>query len=147
MERIDIKTKGTYIFDVVLLVLALMVTIAAIVVSLRMIAAPTQKVSHTLEEIVTSIQNNEGDLTARVSVDSNDEIGRMASGINEFVGLLQDNMITMRQSADRLKASMGIVVDKVMKLIFLLTYFICNDTIVKQCLYGTAEVCVVDLPR
>lgn len=88
-------------------------TIVAIRVSLKMIATPTQKVSRTLEEIVTSIQNNEGDLTARVSVDSNDEIGQMAAGINEFVSLLQNNMITMRESADRLQTSMGLVADKV----------------------------------
>ncbi|MGN0495425.1 MAG: methyl-accepting chemotaxis protein [Lachnospiraceae bacterium] len=113
LNHIGIKTKGTYIFDIVLLIVALIVTVAAIIVSMRMIASPTQKVSRTLDEIVTSIQNNEGDLTARVSVDSNDEIGRMASGINEFVGLLQDNMITMRQSADKLKVSMDVVVDKV----------------------------------
>lgn len=113
LQNIDIKIKGTYIFNIVLLVNAIITTIVAIRVSLKMIATPTQKVSRTLEEIVTSIQNNEGDLTARVSVDSNDEIGQMAAGINEFVSLLQNNMITMRQSADRLQTSMGVVADKV----------------------------------
>ena len=113
LQNIDIKIKGTYIFNIVLLVNAIITTIVAIRVSLKMIATPTQKVSRTLEEIVTSIQNNEGDLTARVSVDSNDEIGQMAAGINEFVSLLQNNMITMRESADRLQTSMGLVADKV----------------------------------
>ncbi|MBQ9123775.1 MAG: methyl-accepting chemotaxis protein [Lachnospiraceae bacterium] len=113
LERIDIKINGTYIFDIFLVVLALVVTVVAIVVSLKMIATPTKKVSKTLEGIVTSIQNNEGDLTARVNVNSNDEIGQMAAGINEFVGLLQDNMITMRQSADKLQTSMDVVTDKV----------------------------------
>ena len=113
LERIDIKINGTYIFDIFLVVLALVVTVVAIVISLKMIATPTKKVSKTLEGIVTSIQNNEGDLTARVNVNSNDEIGQMAAGINEFVGLLQDNMITMRQSADKLQTSMDVVTDKV----------------------------------
>lgn len=113
LERIDIKINGTYIFDIFLVVLALVVTVVAIVISLKMIATPTKKVSKTLEGIVTSIQNNEGDLTARVNVNSNDEIGQMAAGINEFIGLLQDNMITMRQSADKLQTSMDVVTDKV----------------------------------
>ena len=36
LERIDIKINGTYIFDIILLVVALVVTVVAIVVSLRM---------------------------------------------------------------------------------------------------------------
>jgi len=113
MERIDIKIEGTYIFDIILLVLAVIVTVVAIISAMRMIVKPTKKVSGTLEEIVSSIQKNEGDLTARVQVKSNDEIGQLASDINDFVALLQENMITMRNSADQLKESMAVVTDKV----------------------------------
>ena len=113
LERIDIKISGTYVFDIILMGLTVVVTIVAIIISMRMIVNPTKKVSKTLDGIVTSIQNDEGDLTARVDVKSNDEIGQMANGINEFVGLLQDNMITMRQSSDKLQVSMDVVTDKV----------------------------------
>lgn len=113
LERIDIKISGTYVFDIILMGLTVVVTIVAIIISMRMIVNPTKKVSKTLDGIVTSIQNDEGDLTARVDVKSNDEIGQMANGINEFVGLLQDNMITMRQSSDKLQVSMDVVTNKV----------------------------------
>ena len=113
LERIDVKISGTYMFDIILMVLAVIVTIVAIIISMQMIVNPTKRVSKTLGGIVTSIQNNEGDLTARVRVKSNDEIGQMAAGINEFVGLLQDNMLTMRDSADKLHTSMNVVGDKV----------------------------------
>ncbi len=113
LERIDIKISGTYIFDIILLVVAVAVTAVAIIISMRMIAVPTKKVSNTLEEIVNSIQNNDGDLTARVDVKSNDEIGQLANDINNFVELLQKNMLTMRDSAERLQASMDIVTNKV----------------------------------
>lgn len=113
LERIDIKIAGTYIFDIILVVLALVVTAVAIIISLRMIATPTKKVSSTLDDIVTSIQKNEGDLTARVNVNSNDEIGQMATGINDFIELLQNNMITMRNNAERLQASVDVVTNKV----------------------------------
>lgn len=95
------------------MVVAIVVTVVAIVIAMKLIANPTKKVSRTLDEIVDSIQNNEGDLTARIDIKNNDEIGQMASGINDFVGLLQENMITMRQSADKLQMSMEIVTDKV----------------------------------
>ena len=113
LERIDIKISGTYIFDIILLVIAIAVTTVAIIVSVRLIAAPTKKVSNTLEEIVSSIQNNDGDLTARVNVKSDDEIGQIAKDINNFVELLQQNMLTMRDSAECLQASMDIVTNKV----------------------------------
>lgn len=113
LERIDIKISGTYVFDIILMGLTVVVTIVAIIISMRMIVNPTKKVSKTLDGIVTSIQNDEGDLTARVDVKNNDEIGQMANGINEFVGLLQDNMITMRQSSDKLQVSMDVVTNKV----------------------------------
>ena len=113
LERIDVKISGTYIFDYILLVVALIVTVVAIIVSLRLIVNPTKKVSKTLDNVVTSIKNNEGDLTERVAVKNNDEIGRMASGINDFIELLQNNMITMRQSADSLQASMDLMTGKI----------------------------------
>jgi len=113
MGHINLKISGTYIFDVILLVVAVIVTVDAIIIAFRMIVTPTKKVSNTLEEIVTSIQKNEGDLTARINVKSNDEIGQLANDINNFVGLLQENMLTMRASAERLKTSMEVVTDKV----------------------------------
>ena len=113
LERIDIKIAGTYIFDIVLLAVALVVTVIAIIVSMRMIATPTRRVSVTLEDIVAGIQRNEGDLTVRVNVKSNDEIGQLATDINNFVELLQNNMLTMKKSADRMMESMEIVAERV----------------------------------
>ena len=113
LERIDIKIRGTYIFDVILIVMSAVVTVVAIIISMKMIASPMKRVSGTLNEIVTSIQNNEGDLTARVNVKSNDEVGQIAAGVNEFVDLLQNNMIMMRHSSEQLQNSMNVVTDKV----------------------------------
>lgn len=113
LERIDIKISGTYIFDIILLGVSLLVTVVAIIISFKLIVTPTKKVGKTLEEIVKSIQRDEGDLTTRVVLKSNDEIGQLATDINEFMELLQDNMITMRQSADRLQKSINVVTEKV----------------------------------
>lgn len=113
LERIDIKINGTYIFDIILMVISAIVTVASVFVSLRMIVSPTKKVSQTLDDIVTSIQRDEGDLTERVEVTSNDEIGQMAAGINEFISLLQDNMLTMSRSAGKMQESMDVVTRKV----------------------------------
>lgn len=113
MERIDIKIDGTYVFDIFLVVLALIVTAVAVLMSLRMIVIPTKKVSNSLREIVHSIEQKEGDLTIRVDVKSNDEIGQLALDINEFIALLQKNMVTMRESSDLMIGSMQVVTEKI----------------------------------
>ena len=113
MERIDIKIDGTYVFDIILVVISLVVTLIAMIISFRMIVTPTKKVSASLRKIVHSIENNEGDLTIRAEIKSNDEIGQLAEDINGFVTLLRENMITMRDNSDMLKESMQVVMDKV----------------------------------
>ena len=113
MERIDIKIDGTYVFDIILVVIAIAVAAVSVVVSFRMIVTPTRKVSGSLRQIVHSIENNEGDLTIRAEVKNNDEIGQLASDINGFVELLQSNMITMRDSSETLRESMKTVLTKV----------------------------------
>lgn len=113
MGHIDLKISGTYIFDIILFLIAIIVTVVSIFIAFRMIVKPTKKVSGTLEKIVTSIQENEGDLTARVEIKNNDEIGQLATDINNFVELLQGNMLTMRASAEQLQRSMDVVTDKV----------------------------------
>lgn len=113
MERIDIKIEGTYIFDIILVVLALLITAVAIWISMRHIVSPTKKVSAKLNEIIESIRNNEGDLTVRVEVRSNDEVGQLAMGINEFVELLQNNMLTMKTNSDMMMQSVEEVAHQV----------------------------------
>ncbi len=113
MERIDIKIDGTYIFDIILVVIALVVTVVAIRLSWKMIVSPTKKLSGALRNIVKSIEDGNGDLTVRVDVQSNDEIGQLSNDVNAFVGLLRSNMVTMRDSSEQMKDSMQVVEDKV----------------------------------
>lgn len=115
LERITVKIDGTYIFDIFLVILAFIVTIIAIYDAMKKIGSPTKKVSEILEKIVISIENNEGDLTPRIDIRNNDEIGQIALGINSFVELLQKNMLIMRRSADKLQFSMGVVTEKIEK--------------------------------
>lgn len=113
MNRITIKIDGTYIFDVILVVVALIITAIAIFVSLRMIVFPTKKVSKKLEELIATIQRDEGDLTIRIDAKSNDEVGQIANGINEFVELLQESMLSMKNNSELMTESLSIIGEKV----------------------------------
>ncbi|TCK07232.1 methyl-accepting chemotaxis protein [Marinobacterium mangrovicola] len=56
------------------------------VLLLRRIIAPLNFISGRMDEIA----NGDGDLTARISLDREDEIGKLAQNFNAFVALIQD---------------------------------------------------------
>ncbi|MDW6005022.1 methyl-accepting chemotaxis protein [Vibrio mangrovi] len=59
---------------------------------------PLRRVSDALEQIA----GGSGDLTQRIEVNSNDEVGKLAHGFNTFVGSLQQLMLHIRQQSDSL---------------------------------------------
>lgn len=111
--KTDTKVSGTYVFDVALVVISVVMIIVSIIASMRMIVWPAKKASAQLDEIVGNIQAGEGDLTARIPVKSNDEIGQLADGINGFINALQGFVGTMKTNADNMKVSVDKVTDQV----------------------------------
>lgn len=109
LERCEIKIEGTYIFDIMLVIVALIVTIIAIIISSTTIVKPVKIVSNELNHIVDSILNDEGDLTIRVKVRSNDEVGRVAEGVNAFLDVLQDYMVKLKHDSDIMVTSIGTI--------------------------------------
>lgn len=109
MERITLRIDGTYVFDVALVVVALIVTAGAILASIRLIGVPTKRVSKALKTMITDIENNEADLTAKIDVKSNDEIGKIADDVNTFVEVLRNYVTTMKGSTDALLSSLEVV--------------------------------------
>lgn len=82
------------------------VLLAAIAISLvisfaliRIILAPVNRTVAVIEEIST------GDLTRRIDVDSNDEIGQMAQHFNSFADKLHDTVATIIQHANHVATS------------------------------------------
>lgn len=60
---------------------------------------PIKKTDKSIKEIMSDIDNRQGDLTKRVKVYQNDEIGALAMGINAFIERLQNIMKTVTDSA------------------------------------------------
>lgn len=59
-------------------------------VSMLTIVRPIRKVAKTLNDIVSGIDGDNGDLTRRVPVVTRDEIGDLAKGINLFLSMMQE---------------------------------------------------------
>lgn len=95
---------------VVIIISAIAVIIAVMIVA-RYVIRPIISAEKELQDIVDGIENREGDLTKRISVIYEDEIGALAFGINTFIEKLQTifHVITSNTTA------MDLVVEDVLK--------------------------------
>ncbi|MBQ8627261.1 MAG: methyl-accepting chemotaxis protein [Agathobacter sp.] len=88
---------GVAIFNVIIIVAIIIVNVT--------IAKPAKNSGKVLQGIVAKLENNEGDLTERIPVKTNDEIGQMTHGINGFMEQLQAVMRTLKQESESMMAS------------------------------------------
>ena len=65
----------------------------------KSISAPAKNASGHLTSIIEKIENNEGDLTERIQIKSQDEVGQLVNGVNSFIAQLQGIMIKIRKEA------------------------------------------------
>lgn len=66
--------------------------ISAIVIAYVSVVVALKKQRKELKEVIDGIHNGEGDLTKRLTIVSNDEIGESSEGINHFIETLQSIM-------------------------------------------------------
>ena len=65
----------------------------------RSISAPAKNASGHLNSIIEKIENNEGDLTERIQIKSQDEVGQLVNGVNSFIAQLQEIMVKIRKES------------------------------------------------
>ncbi len=73
------------------------------------VVSPLKKVTLELEKIMEAIEAGRGDLTSRIHINSKDEIGMMAKGINSFLVMLQEVISSISISCERLSKRQQIV--------------------------------------
>ncbi len=73
------------------------------------IVRPTRAATKQIQEIINGIQNQNGDLTKRVSQVTKDEIGDFVKYVNEFIGVLQGIISGIQVDSKNLKSSVQVV--------------------------------------
>ena len=96
---------------IVVIIISTIAVIIAVMIVARYVIRPIISAEKELQDIVDGIENREGDLTKRISVIYEDEIGALAFGINTFIEKLQAifHVITSNTTA------MDLVVEDVLK--------------------------------
>ena len=89
------------ISSIIVVSISIVAVIIAIFVISRFVIRPVIKAEAELQDIIHGINERQGDLTKRISVNSSDEIGALSNGINEFIERLQAifKMIASNSSA------------------------------------------------
>lgn len=97
-------TQSTLAF-VVLIVLLIISIIICIFIVLFTLLRPTKHAIRKLNGIVHSIEEDKGDLTTQIKVETKDEIASLVIGINKFMDLLKDIITEIKSDAGELQTN------------------------------------------
>jgi len=79
------------------------------------VVKPAAEATKKLDEIITGISNNEGDLTQRVAIKTNDEVGQLSAGINSFMDQLQGIMKQLKDGSERMNVQVNNINGNIIK--------------------------------
>lgn len=96
-QHLDDVLTQTIVTSFAMLAMTLVIIILVLNVLYRPILA--------LKEIVTDLAKGSGDLTRRLPISKNDDIGLISSGINDFINHLQSMMLEVSQSSNNISYS------------------------------------------
>lgn len=103
-----------YIFvTLVATIIMLVILILSLIITKKRISNPLTDANKKLNDIISKIENENGDLTERIDIFTNDEIGQLVCGINKFLDVLQNIIRLIRENSDGLKLSVDNVLGKV----------------------------------
>ena len=107
---IFITPKG---ISTALLIFVLLAQLIVLYISISTIVKPLQKIDYELEGIIADINAGHGDLTKRITVRRNDEIGAVSECVNEFIETLQNIMARIISDSNVLEGVVGTVASNV----------------------------------
>lgn len=104
-NKSDTKIDGTYVFDMILVIAAIVISVITVLASKKTIAGPAKKAGAQITEIISKIEAGKGDLTDRINVKSKDEIGQLVEGVNNFIANLQMLMRAIKEESEKMLVS------------------------------------------
>ncbi len=103
ISEASILFTASMIISIIFIVVAILMIL---VVSLS-IVKPAKDATVQLNRIINDIENQNGDLTQRIYVKTQDEVGQLVSGINNFIDQLQMIMKKIQISSNNMEAHVG----------------------------------------
>lgn len=86
------------------ILVAMVATVVSVIVAFILIQLLYRPII-SLREMITGLSSGNGDLTQRLKVNSNDDIGQISTGINTFIESLQQLMLEVKEASDYLQSN------------------------------------------
>jgi methyl-accepting chemotaxis protein len=116
-DEAEVGMKAVYVSGIVIgvvcLVIIAVLLVLAYVVCRFSVVKPIVEAEERVREIVSLINDKNGDLTLRVDVKSDDEVGRLSEGINLFLEKLQEIIGTIVKGTEDLSGVVTTVTENV----------------------------------
>lgn len=106
LNEIDAKLATASKIFLAIFVVSFIITLLAVIVLLRYIViSPINNLFVKAKDLAVG----EGDLSARINVRSNDEIGRSSKNINTFIEKIQHTIVSVKKDADGVDKQSGLL--------------------------------------
>ncbi|MBP5608103.1 MAG: methyl-accepting chemotaxis protein [Lachnospiraceae bacterium] len=112
IERSGEMIKGSRNVTIIGIIGFMIVMAVTICMIMRLVTAPLRRTAVELDSMIDEIHHKNGDLSRRIDVRSDNEIGSVVNGINEFVETLQSIMQQLKENADSLRKTSGAISER-----------------------------------
>lgn len=107
------SAKASHITFIAVGILLIAAIAAGVIVVRFTVIAPARTANRELNIIIDGIEKNDGNLTARVTQKSQDEIGQLVGGVNKFIEVLHSIIAEIKADADNVSNSTNVVYQQI----------------------------------
>ena len=106
-EQYNKSVQTNLLMTKILFSFFIVVATVVIFIMRKTVSRPAHEASSQLSEIIENI--NKGDLTERIDIRTNDEIGQLSKGINDFMGQLQSVICKISKQSEMMQKTLGLM--------------------------------------
>lgn len=112
-QQLENRYRMAFITSIICIIICIVAFGFATVVVQRRIISPIVKSKKEIDEIISDIDDRQGDLTKRITIYSNDEIAALGMGINTFIERLQGILGMVSDSSNNMDKIAGEISERV----------------------------------
>ena len=112
---VSVRIHGTIIFNNICMILTIIFNIICFIYCNKRISGPVRSANKQLDQIITDINNNEGDLSARISINTKDETAALTNGVNSFIETLGQIITKISSVSQSIETANQLIADGIIE--------------------------------